>query len=155
MARKANVIIYSDIASVNNPGPCGWGTILVAGGKKKEFSGAEISTTSNRMEVLGVIAALETLEKSCNVEINSTSTYFTNAFLQNWLNLWKSRKWRNADKEPVKNLDLWKRIDELSQFHNIKVVKVKNTKDAVEIKRCEKLAINSVMKLPLPEPEDK
>jgi len=154
MARKANVIIYADCASVNNPGPCGWGTIVVAGGKEKEYSGADIATTSNRMEVFGILSALETLDKSCNVEIYTKSTYFSNAFLQNWLNLWKSRKWRNSDKEPVRNLDLWKRIDELSAYHKFTVHRVKNAKECPIIKRCEKLAINAVMSLPLPKVEE-
>ena len=153
MARRATVVIYSDIASVNNPGPCGWGTIMIMGGKTKEFSGAELQTTSNRMELTGILAALETLDKPCNLEIYSTSTYFTNAFLQNWLNLWKSRKWRNSEKEPVKNLELWKRIDELIQNHKLTVVRVKNNKEFELIKKCEKLAIKAAMQLPLPKPE--
>lgn len=147
MARRANVVIYSDIYSINNPGPCGWGTIMLVGGKAKEFFGAELQTTSNRMELTGVLAALETLDKPCNVEIYSTSTYFTNAFLQNWLNLWKARKWRNSEKEPVKNLELWKRIDELVQKHKLTIVRVKNYKEFPLIKTCEKLAAKSVMQL--------
>lgn len=148
MARRANVTIYTDGACSGNPGPGGWGAMVFAGGKKKEYSGYDKDTTNNRMELMGAIVALESLEKPCIVTLYSDSAYLTNAFLQGWLKNWKLRAWKNADKKPVKNMDLWRKLDELTQFHEVTFVKVQGHADNIYNNRCDKLATSAILQIP-------
>ena len=124
MNRK-KVTIYTDGACSGNPGKGGWGAILMFGNIKREMSGAEQETTNNRMELTAVIKALEALKEPCDVDLYSDSAYVVNAFLQDWISGWKAKGWRGSDKKPVKNLDLWLTLIELTETHNVNFVKVK------------------------------
>jgi ribonuclease HI len=112
------VLIYTDGACRGNPGPGGWGAILIAGGREKELCGGEPATTNNRMELMAAIQALEALNKPCKVELHTDSTYVKNGVTQ-WIHGWKARGWKTADKSPVKNEDLWKRIDQARARHEV------------------------------------
>ena len=104
------VVIYSDGACSGNPGPGGWGAILMAGQHVKEIHGGEDATTNNRMELMAAIQALETLKKPCKVELHTDSTYVMKG-ISEWIFGWKKRGWKTADGKPVKNDDLWRRLD--------------------------------------------
>lgn len=113
-----SITIYTDGACKGNPGPGGWGALLSYNGRSKELSGGETLTTNNRMELMGAIMALETLKQSCAVTLFTDSTYVMKG-LNEWLPAWKARGWKTADKKPVKNQDLWQRLDEAAQRHKI------------------------------------
>ena len=136
-----SVTIYTDGACSGNPGPGGWGALLQAGGHTKEISGAEPSTTNNRMELQAVIEALKELKFPCEVQIYSDSSYVVSAFNQNWLGNWKRNGWRTASGAPVSNIDLWKELDALSEQHTISWHKVKGHSDNPYNNRCDELAV--------------
>ncbi|MDD1628310.1 MAG: ribonuclease HI [Methylococcaceae bacterium] len=112
------VIIYTDGACRGNPGPGGWGVILSYKGKIKELYGAEKHTTNNRMELMAAIQALESLTKSCSVQLNSDSIYVLKG-ITDWMPNWKKRGWKTAAKTPVKNEDLWRRLDATIAKHKV------------------------------------
>jgi len=112
------VTIYTDGACKGNPGPGGWGAILFYGDKKKEICGGEPATTNNRMELMGAISALELLNRPCKVELHTDSQYVMKG-IQEWIKGWKARGWKTADKSPVKNDDLWKRLDAARDRHDV------------------------------------
>ena len=112
------VSIWTDGACSGNPGPGGWGAILRYGDKTKELSGGEPLTTNNRMELSGAIGALEALTRPCAIELHTDSQYLRNGVLT-WMKNWKRNGWRTADKKPVKNEDLWRRLDEAKERHEI------------------------------------
>ncbi len=112
------VVIYTDGACSGNPGPGGWGAILMFGEKTKEICGGEPATTNNRMELMAAIQALETLTKPCKVELHTDSQYVMKG-ISEWIHSWKRRGWRTADNKPVKNDDLWRRLDEARQRHDV------------------------------------
>jgi ribonuclease HI len=112
------VIIYTDGACKGNPGPGGWGVLLSYKGKTKELCGSEAITTNNRMELLAAITALESLNQLCRVELNSDSKYVLQGITE-WLPNWKKRNWKTASKTPVKNEDLWRRLDAAIARHQI------------------------------------
>jgi ribonuclease HI len=112
------VEIYTDGACKGNPGAGGWGVLLQFGGKTRELHGGEPHTTNNRMEMTAVIRALESLAPGCRVRLHTDSQYVQLGISQ-WIHAWKKRGWRTADKKPVKNEDLWRRIDELADQHEI------------------------------------
>jgi len=112
------VVIYTDGACSGNPGPGGWGAILMYGGHEKELCGGEAGTTNNRMELMAAIQALEALNKPCKVELHTDSQYVKNGITE-WIRGWKARGWKTADKKPVKNDDLWRRLDEARQRHEV------------------------------------
>ena len=141
------VTIYTDGSCSGNPGPGGWGAILMSEGKMKEISGGENETTNNRMEILAVIKALEMLKKPCKVELFSDSAYVVNAFEQNWIGSWKANNWKNSSKSPVKNLDLWKILDNLTQIHEVHFNKVKGHADNEFNNRCDELAVMETNKI--------
>lgn len=140
------VIIYTDGACSGNPGPGGWGTILMAGGVSKEMSGGEALTTNNRMELMAVIEGLSALKRPCDVEIYSDSAYVVNAFNQNWISNWQRNGWRNSAKAEVANVDLWKRLLELTSVHKVKFNKVKGHADNEYNNRCDRLAVEAASK---------
>lgn len=113
-----NVIIYTDGACRGNPGPGGWGAILLYGDKEKELFGGEPETTNNRMELMAAIVALETLNAPCKVVLTTDSKYVMDGITQ-WMANWKKRGWKTASKQPVKNVDLWQRLDAAVQRHEI------------------------------------
>jgi ribonuclease HI len=112
------VIIHTDGACSGNPGPGGWGAILQYGAKKKEISGGELATTNNRMELMAAIQALETLTRPCKIELHTDSQYVQKG-IGEWIHGWKKRGWLTADKKPVKNDDLWKRLDAARLRHEV------------------------------------
>ena len=119
------VTIYCDGACSGNPGPGGWGGILMYQSFKKELSGYHPQTTNNRMELQACIECLAILKEPCEVDVYTDSAYLYNAFTKNWLGSWQSRGWKKADKKPVENVEYWKRLLELTAFHKVKFHKVK------------------------------
>jgi len=112
------VKIYTDGACRGNPGPGGWGAVLMTRGTERELSGAEAHTTNNRMELTAAIRALEALKRPCEIDLYTDSQYVKNG-ITTWILDWKRRHWRTADRKPVKNVDLWQRLDELVGGHKI------------------------------------
>ena len=142
-----NIILYTDGACSGNPGKGGWGAILKYGNHEKVLSGGEKETTNNRMELLAVIKGLEALKEKCSVEIYSDSAYVVNAFLQGWLSAWKENNWKTSSKKDVLNIDLWKRLDQLLEKHEVEWFKVKGHADNELNNRCDKLARAEIEKL--------
>jgi ribonuclease HI len=114
-----HVIIHTDGACSGNPGPGGWGVILEFGQLKKELKGGEVHTTNNRMELMAAISALESLKKPCRVDLHTDSQYVRNGIMT-WINGWKKNGWKTADKKPVKNVDLWQRLEAALSQHDVK-----------------------------------
>jgi ribonuclease HI len=115
---EQRVTIYTDGACSGNPGPGGWGAILQFGDTTKELNGGEAHTTNNRMELMAAIGALEALKRPCAVDLHTDSQYLRNGIMT-WIHGWKKNGWRTSDKKPVKNVDLWKRLDETLAHHKI------------------------------------
>ena len=118
-AQQAGVVVYTDGACKGNPGPGGWGAWLRSGAHEKELWGGERLTTNNRMELTAVIEALSILKKRCRVDVHTDSEYVRNG-ITTWIHGWKKRGWTTADKKPVKNVELWQRLDELAQRHDVR-----------------------------------
>ena len=118
------VTIYTDGACSGNPGPGGWGSILMMGDNKKEISGGKKDTTNNVMELTAVIEALKLLKRPCKVDLYSDSAYVVNAFLQNWIWGWIKNGWQNSNKEEVKNKELWQELLSLTKIHVVTFHKV-------------------------------
>ena len=112
------VTIYTDGACSGNPGPGGWGAVLISGGHERDIFGGEAHTTNNRMEMMAAIQALDALKKPCKVELHTDSQYLRQGITE-WLAGWKARGWKTADKKPVKNEDLWRRLDEARARHEV------------------------------------
>jgi len=134
-----NVQIYTDGACRGNPGIGGWGAILSCNGKVKEIYGGEQETTNNRMEMMAVIQALATLTKGSDITLHSDSKYVLQG-INDWMPNWKKKNWKTAAKKPVKNVDLWKQIDQLAQEHSIKWVWVKGHSGNAGNERADELA---------------
>ena len=139
MEEKTFVNIYTDGACSGNPGPGGWGAILLYGEHRKELSGGEAETTNNRMELTAAIQALQALKRPCQVDLHTDSTYLRNAFEQGWLVKWQKNGWRTAAKEPVLNRDLWETLWELTQTHRVRRHWVKGHADDELNNRCDAL----------------
>ena len=138
------VTIYTDGACSGNPGPGGWGAILMYKDIRREMSGYEPHTTNNRMELTGPIVALSALKEPCSVTLYSDSAYLINAFEQHWIDGWVRRNWVKSDKKPVENQDLWKEILRLCDIHTIRWVKVKGHADNPNNNRCDELATGAI-----------
>lgn len=141
-----NVDIYTDGACSGNPGPGGWSAILIYGTHEKLISGAERDTTNNRMEVLAAISGLDALKTPCNVCVYSDSAYLVNAIEKKWLDKWKQNGWMATGK-PVKNRDLWEKLDILMSKHNVKFIKVAGHSDNVKNNRCDAAARAAIKNL--------
>lgn len=141
------VIIYTDGACSGNPGPGGWGSILMMGENKKEISGGKKDTTNNVMELTAVIEALKLLKRPCKVDLYSDSAYVVNAFLQNWILGWIKNGWKNSSKEEVKNKELWQELFSLTKIHDVTFHKVKGHADNEYNNRCDELARNAIKNL--------
>ena len=135
------VIIYTDGACSGNPGPGGWGTILMYNGNKKEISGAKNNTTNNVMELTAALEGLKMLKFPCEVELYSDSAYLVNSFSQGWIYNLKKNNWKTASKEPVKNKEIWEEIYNLTQIHKVKFIKVKGHADNEFNNRCDEMAV--------------
>lgn len=140
------VTIYTDGACSGNPGPGGWGAILMYQGNKKEISGGKRETTNNIMELTAALEALKQLKFPCEVELYSDSAYLVNAFNQKWIEGWKKKNWINSSKEPVKNKEIWQELDKLTHIHKVKFIKVKGHADNKYNNRCDELARNAIGK---------
>jgi ribonuclease HI len=114
-----HVVIHTDGACSGNPGPGGWGAILSHGNREKELKGGEINTTNNRMELMAAIAALETLKRPCRVDLYTDSQYLRNG-VNSWIATWKTNGWRTSDRKPVKNIDLWQRLEAALKPHQVR-----------------------------------
>lgn len=134
------VIIYTDGACSYNPGPGGWGAVLIYQGTRKEISGFNESTTNNQMELTAVISALSLLKEPCKVQLYSDSAYVVNAFLQDWVGNWQKNGFRNSKKKEIENIELWKTLINLSYYHQITWNKVKGHADNALNNRCDELA---------------
>ncbi len=137
------VDIYTDGACSGNPGPGGWGAILRSGTHEKEIWGGEPATTNNRMELLAVIRALNTLKRSVRVRVHTDSQYVQKG-ISEWIHGWKARGWKTAAKEPVKNADLWRALDEARDRHQVKWLWVRGHSGHVENERADELARRGV-----------
>jgi ribonuclease HI len=140
---KPEVIVYTDGACSGNPGPGGWGAVLIWNNKRKELSGGASNTTNNRMEMQAVIEALKALKKPCTVKIHSDSALIINAFRQNWINNWQKRGWRKSNKKPVENRDLWEMMIQSMQPHDVHWVKVKGHAGVELNERADQLAVEA------------
>ena len=141
------VDIYTDGACSGNPGAGGFCAILIYKGIEKIISGFEENTTNNRMELLSVIKGLEAIKEKCNLNIYSDSQYVVDAFNKDWITSWVNNAWRNANNKEVKNIDLWKRLIELVDKHNVNFIKVKGHSDNEYNNRCDKIAVEEYKKV--------
>ncbi|MEX2456683.1 MAG: ribonuclease HI [Balneolaceae bacterium] len=141
---KQEVILYTDGACSGNPGPGGWGALLMWNKNEKELSGGEPATTNNRMEMLAVIEGLKALTKPCHVKIHSDSALIINTFQKGWIKGWQKRGWKKADKKPVENQDLWKEMLDVMKPHNVEWIKVKGHSGHPLNDRVDALAVNAI-----------
>ena len=142
-----NVLIYTDGACSNNPGPGGWGAVLLYKDYKKELSGFCENTTNNRMEILAVIMAVKALKESCELEIYTDSAYVVNAFNNGWLNNWQRNGWKTTAKKSVENIELWQELLDSLSHHSYRIIKVKGHSDNELNNRCDQLATQAVKKM--------
>ena len=141
------VIIYTDGACSGNPGPGGWGAILMYKDNKKEISGGKKDTTNNVMELTAVIEGLKMLKFPCDVEVYSDSAYVVNAFNKKWINSWIKNNWKTSGKEPVKNQEIWEELYNLTKIHKVTFIKVKGHSDNEFNNRCDEMARNAIKNL--------
>ena len=134
------ITIYTDGACSGNPGPGGWGAILMFGDTKKEISGGLDNTTNNVMELTAVIESLKILKRPCKVDLYSDSAYVVNTFLQKWIYGWIKKNWKTAGNDPVKNKELWQELYGLTKIHDVTFHKVKGHADNEFNNRCDELA---------------
>jgi len=141
------VTVYTDGACSGNPGPGGYGAILLCGAHRKELSGGVLKTTNNRMEMMGAIIALETLKSICEVEIYSDSRYLVDAVEKGWVVRWKANGWRRNKRELALNVDLWERLLPLLETHKVKFNWMKGHSGHPENERCDFLARTAIANL--------
>jgi ribonuclease HI len=143
VSAKPHVTIFTDGACSGNPGPGGWGAILRFGDVEKELKGGEAHTTNNRMELMAAISALEALKKSCVVDLTTDSQYVRQG-ITGWIHGWKKNGWRTSDKKPVKNAELWQRLDAALKPHEVRWHWIKGHAGHVENERADQLAREGV-----------
>ena len=141
-----NVEIYTDGACSGNPGPGGWGAVLIYNGVEKQLSGSEKETTNNRMELSAVITALKALKEPCNVTLTTDSKYVCDAINKGWLTSWEKNSWKKADKKPVLNIDLWQELLPLLDKHRVEFIWVKGHNGHKYNEICDKLAVAEYQK---------
>lgn len=145
--KMKRVEIYTDGACSGNPGPGGWGAVLVYNENKKELSGASKSTTNNRMELTAVIEALKALKEPCEVTLTTDSKYVCDAINKGWVYSWKNNNWKKADKKPALNVDLWEELLILLEKHEVEFIWVKGHSGHKYNERCDELAVSEYKKL--------
>lgn len=138
--------IYTDGACSGNPGPGGWGAVLVYNGKEKELSGSEKETTNNRMELTAVIMALNALNQPCEVKLTTDSKYVCDAINKGWVYSWKKNGWKKSDKKPALNVDLWKELLSLLEKHEVEFIWVKGHNGHKYNEICDALAVKEYQK---------
>ncbi|MBT8050582.1 MAG: ribonuclease HI [Gammaproteobacteria bacterium] len=143
MSEKKTVVVYTDGACSGNPGPGGWGTVMMYRGHRRELSGGETDTTNNRMELMAAIAALEALSRPCRVALHTDSTYVMKGITE-WLAAWKARGWKTAAKKPVLNKDLWERLERAAARHDVNWHWVKGHSGVAENERADELAREAI-----------
>lgn len=137
-------MVYTDGACSGNPGPGGWGAVIIDNfGKRQEISGAFQKTTNNRMELMAVLKALEKIPDNKEVYITTDSQYVVNAVHKDWLSAWQDRNWRNAQKKPVANRDLWERLIKLLKTHRTRFEWIRGHTGHVENECCDRLAVSA------------
>lgn len=144
---KKYVEIFTDGACSGNPGPGGWGVILRFGRVEKELSGGEINTTNNRMELTAAIMGLSALNQPCKVRLVTDSKYLADSITKGWAESWRKNNWRKADKKPALNRDLWERLLDLFDYHEVTIDWVKGHAGHPENERCDKLAVEFYKRL--------
>jgi ribonuclease HI len=142
--QEKEVEIYTDGACSGNPGPGGWGVVLLWGGHRREISGGEAHTTNQRMELTAAIKGLQALKHPCRVRLYSDSAYLVNAFNQKWLERWIKNGWQTVKKTPVENRDLWEELYALTKIHRIRWIKVQGHAGNKENEHCDKLAVKAM-----------
>jgi ribonuclease HI len=140
------VEIFTDGACSGNPGPGGWGALLRWDGHERELSGGEPATTNNRMELMAAIQALESLKRPCRVKLSTDSSYLKDGITR-WIHDWKRRGWKTADKKPVKNIDLWQRLEQAIERHQIEWAWVRGHDGHTENERADGLAREAIRQL--------
>lgn len=140
------VIIYTDGACSGNPGPGGYGAVLIYKDNKKELTGYSENTTNNKMEVMAAIVALESLKEKCKVKLHSDSSYLVEGINKSWLSKWKTNDWKTANKKDVKNKEEWERLDRQLKIHSVEFIKVKGHSDNEYNNRCDFLATEEINK---------
>lgn len=138
---KPEITVYTDGACSGNPGPGGWGAVMLWNGRRKELSGGNPHTTNNQMEMQAVIEALKALKKPCRVYIHSDSALIINAMTKGWIQNWQKRGWRKANKKPVENKELWQQMLEAMKPHEVTWVKVKGHSGDELNDRADELAV--------------
>ncbi|WP_293966388.1 ribonuclease HI [uncultured Eubacterium sp.] len=138
--------IYTDGACSGNPGPGGWGAVLVYNGKEKELSGSEKNTTNNRMELTAVIMALNALNQPCEVKLTTDSKYVCDAINKGWVYSWRKNGWKKSDKKPALNVDLWKELLSLLEKHEVEFIWVKGHNGHKYNEICDALAVKEYQK---------
>ncbi len=146
MSHRPEVELFTDGACSGNPGPGGWGAILRMGGRERELSGGEPATTNNRMEMMAAIAGLEALQRPCKVALFTDSTYVKDGVTK-WIKGWKRNGWKTADKKPVKNIDLWQRLDAVHAQHQVVWHWVRGHSGHPENERADALARAAIAQL--------
>lgn len=140
---QKTVILYTDGACSGNPGPGGWGALLIWNGNERELSGGTSQTTNNRMEMRAVIEGLNALKEPCRVKIHSDSALIINAFKQNWVKNWMRRNWKKSNKKPVENRDLWEEMLAAMKPHKVEWIKVKGHSTNELNNRVDRIAVNA------------
>ena len=147
---KHHVTIYTDGGCAPNPGPGGWAAILINGEHRKELKGGELASTNNRMELMAAIAALEALKRPCVVDLHTDSQYLRDGIMS-WIKKWKQNGWQLSTdprkNSPIKNLELWRELDQLAQRHKITYVRILGHSGHPENERCDELAVAAYKKL--------
>jgi ribonuclease HI len=146
VTEETHVIIHTDGACSGNPGPGGWGVILTYGEHEKELKGGEAHTTNNRMELMGAISALEALKRPSTVELHTDSKYVHDG-ISKWIHGWKRNGWKTAEKKPVKNVDLWQRLDQAIQRHEVHWRWVKGHAGHELNERADRLAVAAIAEM--------
>ena len=136
--------MYTDGACSGNPGPGGWGAVLIYRSFRREMSGAQADTTNNRMELSAAIFALEALKEPCKVDLYTDSAYLMRAFEERWIDRWQANGWKTSTKKPVENMELWQELIRLTGVHQVRFHKVKGHSDNENNNRCDKLARDAI-----------
>lgn len=138
------VILYTDGACSGNPGPGGWGVVLIYKDFKKEMSGGEKETTNNKMELTAAIMGLSALKEPCLVTLYSDSKYLIDGITKDWARSWRAKGWKKSDGKPALNVDLWQKLLELDEYHKIEYVWVKGHAGNPYNERCDRLAVQEI-----------